>query len=110
VDAHTEALIAARLAETRRGRTTIMTTVSPLLLHHADRVAFLHEGRVVDSGTHEELVQRNADYRRVVDRNFDQPADSGSASTSSGHRPREAQDTALRQAQDIASDGLRTSR
>jgi ABC-type antimicrobial peptide transport system ATPase subunit len=41
VDAHTEAMIAERLAEYRRGRTTIVTTGSPLLLHHADRVAFL---------------------------------------------------------------------
>jgi ABC-type multidrug transport system fused ATPase/permease subunit len=71
VDAHTEALIAARLADARRGRTTIMTTSSPLLLHYADRVAFLHEGRVVDAGTHEELVRRNGAYRAVVDRNLD---------------------------------------
>ena len=33
----------------------------------------------IDSGTHEELVQRSAGYRRLVDRNFDDP------STGSGH-------------------------
>ena len=41
VDAHTEAMIAERLAAHRRGRTTVVTTGSPLLLHYADRVAFL---------------------------------------------------------------------
>lgn len=68
VDAHTEALIARRLAEHRRGRTTVATTVSPLLLHHADRVAFLEGGRVTATGTHEELVATSAGYRRVVAR------------------------------------------
>ena len=37
VDAHTEARIAARVAAVRNGRTTVVCTVSPLRLHHADR-------------------------------------------------------------------------
>ena len=41
-------------------------TVSPLLLHHADQVAFLQAGTVTDVGTHDELLARNAGYRRVV--------------------------------------------
>lgn len=66
VDAHTEALIAGRLAAHRRGRTTVVISTSPLLLHHADRVAFLEGGRIVDVDSHEELLARNAGYRRVV--------------------------------------------
>ena len=73
VDAHTEALIAARLAEHRRRRTTIAMTVSPLMLHHADQVAFLQDGAVADVGTHEELLARNAGYRHVVVRALDDP-------------------------------------
>ncbi|WP_375424272.1 ABC transporter transmembrane domain-containing protein [uncultured Friedmanniella sp.] len=68
VDAHTEALIARRLAEHRRGRVTVATSVSPLLLHHADRVAYLADGRVQASGTHEELLATSPGYRRVVAR------------------------------------------
>jgi len=68
VDAHTEAVIAARLAQHRRGRTTIATTASPLLLHHADRIAFLDAGTVTATGTHEELLRTSAGYRRVVTR------------------------------------------
>jgi ABC-type multidrug transport system fused ATPase/permease subunit len=75
VDAHTEALIAARLAESRRGRMTIATSVSPLLLHHADHVAFLQDGRVTASGTHEELVRTSAAYRAVVARALDDDPD-----------------------------------
>ena len=46
VDAHTEARIAERLAEHRRGRTTVVTTVSPLLLGQADEVVLLEDGLV----------------------------------------------------------------
>lgn len=72
VDAHTEAMIAGRLAEHRRGRTTIAMTVSPLLLHHADQVAFLEAGTVTDVGRHDELLARNAGYRRVVVRSMEE--------------------------------------
>jgi ABC-type multidrug transport system fused ATPase/permease subunit len=75
VDAHTEALIAERLVTHRRGKTTIVTTASPLLLHHADRVAFLLHKKITAYGTHEELLQSNADYRRTVARALDEPAE-----------------------------------
>ncbi len=71
VDAHTEALNAGRLAAYRSGRTTVVTTGSPLLLHHADRVAFLTGERVAAYGTHEELLRTSAGYRGVVARVLD---------------------------------------
>ncbi|HEV2930136.1 MAG TPA: ABC transporter ATP-binding protein, partial [Propionibacteriaceae bacterium] len=71
VDAHTEALIAERLAAYRTGRTTIVTTGSPLLLHHADRVALLSGGVVTAYGTHEELLRTDRGYRSVVARALD---------------------------------------
>src|SRR3954447_5628673 len=45
VDAHTEARIAARVAAVRSGHTTVVTTVSPLWLHHADRVVLFEDGK-----------------------------------------------------------------
>jgi ABC-type multidrug transport system fused ATPase/permease subunit len=66
VDAHTEARIAERLPQHRRGRTTVIMTASPLLLHHADEVVFLEDGRVVASGTHDELATGHEGYRRTV--------------------------------------------
>lgn len=74
VDAHTEARIAARVAEARRGRTTVVTTVSPLWLHHADRVALLHDGTVVAEGRHADLLAGDEAYRRVVTRDLDEEA------------------------------------
>ena len=68
VDAHTEARIAERLHESRAGRTTLVTTSSPLLLDHADVVAFLQDGRVVAEGIHAELLETCPAYRAVVTR------------------------------------------
>jgi len=72
VDAHTEARIAARVAEARRGRTTVVTTVSPLWLHHADRVVLLHDGTVVAEGSHADLLADDEAYRHVVTRALDE--------------------------------------
>ncbi|MCL2317053.1 MAG: ABC transporter ATP-binding protein/permease [Actinomycetia bacterium] len=71
VDAHTEARIAERLPAARAGRTTILTTVSPLWLRHADRVVLLEDGRVVAAGTHAELMASDPAYRAVVVRGED---------------------------------------
>jgi ABC-type multidrug transport system fused ATPase/permease subunit len=66
VDAHTEARIAARLREHRAGRTTVVTTSSPLLLDAADEVAYLSGGRVVAVGRHVDLLETVPAYRAVV--------------------------------------------
>jgi ABC-type multidrug transport system fused ATPase/permease subunit len=68
VDAHTEARIAARLRAHRAGRTTVVMSSSPLVLDAVDEVAFLHEGRVVATGTHAELLATDPGYRAVVTR------------------------------------------
>ena len=72
VDAHTEAMIAERLAEQRRGRTTVVMTVSPLLLHYADQVALLEDDRIVAIGSHGNLINSEPRYRRVVARGMDE--------------------------------------
>ena len=68
VDSHTEARIAAALAERRRGRTTVVTTSSPLVLDQVDEVALVVDGRVVATGGHRELLRTDARYRRAVTR------------------------------------------
>lgn len=70
VDAHTEATIAERLATHRRGRTTVVMTASPLLLHSADEVALLEDGREVSRGTHADLLA-DPRYRAVVGRGME---------------------------------------
>ena len=68
VDAHTEARVADRLHAARAGRTTLVTTSSPLVLDRADHVAYLVAGEVVAEGTHRELLGGHAGYRATVAR------------------------------------------
>ncbi len=68
VDSHTEARIVDRLAEARDGRATAVATTSPLWLGRADRVAFVHGGKVVATGSHHDLAAAHPEYRALVTR------------------------------------------
>ncbi len=71
VDAHTEARIAAQLPAARAGRTTVVTTSSPLLLRHADEIVLLVDGAVAAIGTHADLLADEPAYRAAVLRGGD---------------------------------------
>src|SRR5215470_11734180 len=49
-----------------RGRTTLIIAHRRSTLNLADRIVVLDQGRVADSGTHEELAGRSALYRRLI--------------------------------------------
>ena len=72
VDAHTEARIATRLADARRGRTTVLVTASPLVLDVVDEVVLVEDGRVRVTGPHRTLMDGDDEdaraYRAVVSR------------------------------------------
>jgi ABC-type multidrug transport system fused ATPase/permease subunit len=72
VDAHTEARIAERLGNARRGRTTVVATTSPLMLDRADHVLYVENGRVVAEGTHRELLDGGSGYAATVTRGEDE--------------------------------------
>ncbi|GAA3594385.1 ABC transporter ATP-binding protein [Streptomyces osmaniensis] len=68
LDAHTEARVAERLHAGRAGRTTVVTTTSPLVLDRADTVHYLVDGKVAATGTHTELLDGEPGYRALVAR------------------------------------------
>ncbi|WP_405062027.1 ABC transporter ATP-binding protein/permease [Kribbella sp. NBC_01505] len=72
VDAHTEARIADRLRDHRASRSTVVLTASPLLLDRVDEVIFVAAGRVVATGKHRDLLDREPRYRRTVTRETEQ--------------------------------------
>ncbi|KUN17254.1 ABC transporter [Streptomyces antibioticus] len=71
LDAHTEARVATRLKEARQGRTTVVTTTSPLVLAHADTVIHLVDGKVAATGTHQGLLDHDPAYKALVARDTD---------------------------------------
>ena len=66
VDPRVEAEIHATLARVMRGRTTLLIAHRRSTLQLADRIAVLDEGRVADTGTHEELIARCPLYRLLL--------------------------------------------
>lgn len=66
VDAHSEARIATRIREIRQNQTTVIFATSPLVLDTATRVSLVINGTQVATGTHQELLRSNDDYRAMV--------------------------------------------
>jgi len=62
VDTETENAILERLIEIRRGRTTIIVSHRVSALQNCDRVVVLERGRIIEQGTHQQLLDRKGFY------------------------------------------------
>jgi len=62
VDTHTEEKILNHLRDVMHGRTTIFISHRVSTVRNADRIAVLHGGRLVELGTHDELLALNGYY------------------------------------------------
>ncbi len=67
VDTKTEKTILANLFETRSGKTTILIAHRISTIERMDKILFIVDGALNAVGTHKELYETNADYRKMVD-------------------------------------------
>ncbi|MCD8048361.1 MAG: ABC transporter ATP-binding protein/permease [Clostridia bacterium] len=67
VDTKTERVILDNLKKTREGKTTILIAHRISTIEGMDKIIFMDEGKIEAVGTHDELYESCADYRRTVD-------------------------------------------
>ncbi|HEX5134461.1 MAG TPA: ABC transporter ATP-binding protein [Thermoanaerobaculia bacterium] len=70
LDSESEALIARALSNLMARRTTLVIAHRLSTVRRADRILVLDGGRLVESGTHQELLTRNGLYRRLHDMQY----------------------------------------
>jgi ABC-type multidrug transport system fused ATPase/permease subunit len=66
LDTESEQLIQKSLEEIRHGKTATILTRRLTTVKHADRIGVLQEGRVVETGTHDELLARSGIYADLI--------------------------------------------
>jgi ATP-binding cassette subfamily B protein len=76
VDAETEHEIQQAIASAQHGRTTLLVSNRISALKRTDRIYVLHEGQIVESGSHAELMQLDGEYAKLARIQFDDANDS----------------------------------
>lgn len=67
LDTESERLVQEALERLMRDRTTLVVAHRLSTIANADLICVMHDGRIVESGTHDELIALNGHYRRLVD-------------------------------------------
>lgn len=66
LDSETEIEIMNNIKQAGKGRTTLIVAHRLSTIQDCDRIVVLDEGRVVEHGTHDELVQRQGRYAQLL--------------------------------------------
>jgi ATP-binding cassette, subfamily B, putative efflux pump len=70
LDSESEALIRDGLRSLRRGRTTFVIAHRLSTIESADQILVMEEGRIIERGTHPQLLAANGRYRQLYDKQY----------------------------------------
>lgn len=67
LDTESERLVQDALDTLMKNRTTVVVAHRLSTIVNADRICVLHEGKIAEIGTHQELIEKNGIYKKLVD-------------------------------------------
>ncbi len=67
LDSQNEKVVQTALDRLMKDRTTIVIAHRLSTIKNADMICVMHDGKIVESGTHDELIAKNGYYKRLVD-------------------------------------------
>ena len=73
LDAESEALVQAALERVMKGRTCFIIAHRLSTVRNADRILVVKDGRIVEEGTHDALVEQGGLYAHLAQRQFGRP-------------------------------------
>lgn len=71
VDTLTEAMIQQAIAEVIRGRTSFVIAHRLSTIRSADLILVVHDGKIIEQGTHDELMAAHGEYRQLCTRQYE---------------------------------------
>lgn len=70
LDTEAEMLVQKALKNLMKGRTTFVIAHRLSTISHADRIAVIVNGKIVEEGTHQELIKQNGEYNKLYEMQF----------------------------------------
>lgn len=70
LDTESESLVQEAIKKLMKDRTTLVIAHRLSTIINADQIIVLDDGKIVESGTHEELLSKNGVYKKLYEREF----------------------------------------